>query len=142
MMGLCGMGTNVSSLAAMGQARFGTSDPSPDILRRMGPKVEGLLQELYDRTEVLLEEYPNKVLAIAAALENRKTISGDDITEIMGSEPGILAKDREGTWLQIDPNRALLAAGNGEVDGEPNGEVTEEVTRGLVEEPHKELDPV
>jgi cell division protease FtsH len=144
MMGLYGMGDTLSSLAAMGQARFGTPDPSPDILRRMGPKVEGLLQELYDRTEELLEEYREKVLAVAAALEERKTISGDDIAEIMGTEPGVLAKDREGTWMRIDPNRALLASGNGEgsaEDPEPaetNGEVGEEVA----EEPDEELDPV
>ncbi len=140
MMGLYGMGDNISSLAAMGQARFGTTDPSPDILKRMGPRVESLLQELYDRTEVLLEEYRDKVLEVAAALEERKTISGDDITEIMGSEPGVLAKDREGTWLQVDPNRALNATGNGEVadsNGEVNGEVAEEVA-----EADEELDPV
>ena len=144
MMGLYGMGDNISSLAAMGQARFGTTDPSPDILKRMGPRVEGLLQELYERTEVILEEYREKVLEVAAALEEHKTISGDDITEIMGTEPGVLAKDREGTWLQVDPNRALNAAGNGEagdVKGEltadVNGEVTEDVT-----EADEELDPV
>ena len=42
--------------------------------------------------------------------------------------PRILAKDRDDTRLQIDPNRALLAAGNDEADGEPNGEITEKST--------------
>jgi ATP-dependent Zn protease len=131
MMGLYGMGDNITSLAALGQARFGTSDPSPDILRRMGPKVESLLEELYERTDLMLREYREKVLEVAAALEERKTISGDDITEIMGSEPGALAKDREGSWLRIDPNRAILAAGN----GEPSDDA-------IVEEPDEELDKV
>jgi ATP-dependent Zn protease len=132
MMGLYGMGESISSLAAMGQARFGTSDPSPDILRRMGPQVEELLEDLYERTEQLLVDYRDKVLEVAAALEERKTISGDDITEIMGSEPGVLAKDLEGSWLRVDPNRALLAAGNGEP-------AADEVT---TEEPDEELDKV
>jgi len=61
---------------------------------------------------------------------------------VASATPGILAKDREGSWLRIDPNWALLAAGNGEVDGDPNGEVTEDVTAELVEEPDEALDPV
>lgn len=138
MMGLYGMGDRISSLAAMGQARFGTPDPSPDILKRMGPKVEHLLQELYERTQQLLDEYGDKVLEVAAALEERKTISGDDIAEIMGSEPGVLAKDVEGSWLQIDPNRALEAAGNG---GPGDGDGSEEADV-RAEEPDEELDPV
>jgi len=129
MMGLYGMGDRISSLAALGQARFGTTDPSPDILKHMGPKVEGLLEELYERTRVLLEEYKGEVLAVAAALEEHKTITGDDITTIMGTEPGALARQREGTWLQIDPKRALRAAGTEiEGDGEPNGEVSEDAS--------------
>jgi len=129
MMGLYGMGDRISSLAALGQARFGTTDPSPDILKQMGPKVEGLLEELYERTGVLLEEHKREVLAVAAALEEHKTITGDDITAIMGTEPGVLAKQREGTWLQIDPKRALRAAGTEiEVEGESNGGEAEDAS--------------
>ncbi len=129
MMGLYGMGDRISSLAALGEARFGTTDPSPDILKQMGPKVEGLLEELYERTGALLEEYKGEVLAVAAALEEHKTITGEDITTIMGTEPGVLAKQRAGTWLQIDPSRALRAAGTEvEADGEPNGEVSEDAS--------------
>ena len=122
MFGLYGMGDRISSLSAMGQARFGTPDPSPDILISMGEKVEALLQELYDRAEALLDEHRDDVLAVAAALEERKTISGDEIEEIIGAEPGSANQDLEGSWMSADPNRALLAVGAIVRDGEGNGE--------------------
>ncbi len=111
MYGLYGMGDRLSSLSTMGQARFGTTDPSPDILRSMGDQVEDLLRDLYEKTEELLDEHREQVLAVAAALEERKTISGDEIAEIMGTDPGSAVKDSDGTWLSIDPNRALIATG-------------------------------
>jgi ATP-dependent Zn protease len=134
MTGLWGMGDRISSFAAMGQARFGTPDPSPDIIKRMGPQVEELLRDLYAKTEALLDQYQEKVIAVAAALEERKTVSGDDITAIMGTEPGTLARERESSWLSIDPNRALRAAGN--------GGTSEETAQAAGDEVDPELDPV
>ncbi len=111
MHGVYGMGEAVSSLAVLAAGRYGTPDPSPDILKRRGKGVEEILQQLYQETHDLLVEHREKVLAIAAALEDRKTLSGAEITDIMGSEPGSLAHGRSGTWRRIDPNRALQAAG-------------------------------
>ena len=112
MVGVFGMDSTISSLAAMGMARFGTPDPSPDILKKMPSEVESVLQRLYDRTEVLLGEYGDAVLAVAAALEEKKTISGDDIAEILGTAPGVLADDHGEGWTAIDPKRAQIAVGN------------------------------
>ncbi|MDH3498515.1 MAG: AAA family ATPase [Acidimicrobiia bacterium] len=111
MHGVYGMGDAVSSLAVMAAGRYGTPDPSPDVIKRRGKGVEAILQRLYEETHALLDEYREKVLAVAAALEDRKTLSGSEISEIMGSEPGVLGHGRTGTWRMIDPNRALEAAG-------------------------------
>jgi len=123
------MGDGITSLAVLAQSRFGTPDPSPDVIKRMGKKVEAMLQELYDETWKLLEEHRDEVLSIAAALEDRKTISGNEIVEIMGSEPGSRAHTREGTWRTIDPGRALEAnpvsdgGGGADANGSANGSV-------------------
>ncbi len=111
MQGMFGMGDSISSLAVLAAGRYGTPDPSPDIIKRRGKGVERILQHLSETTQALLEEYREQVLAVAAALENRKTLSGAEIAEIMGTEPGSLAHGRSGTWRGIDPNRALEAAG-------------------------------
>jgi hypothetical protein len=46
------------------------------------------LAALYDRTASLLEEHRDKVLELAAVLEDKKNMSGDEVAEIMGSTPG------------------------------------------------------
>jgi hypothetical protein len=61
---------------------------------------------------LLLEEHRGQVLAVAAALEEKKTISGAEIAEIMGSDPGSLTRDRDESWTIADPNRAQIAVGN------------------------------
>ena len=117
MVGLWGMSDQIASFAAMGQARFGTTDPSPDVLKRRQDAVEKVLKQLYDRTAELLEEHADKVLAVAAALEEHKTISGDDIAEIMGSEPGVLAEHHTESWTLADPKRAQISIGKLNPDG-------------------------
>lgn len=111
MQGLFGMGTGISSMATLADSRWGTPDPAPDIITNMGEEVEEILQRLYQRTEALLADHADKVLAVAAALEEKKTISGAEVAAIMGSRPGQLADEQAGTWRLIDPNRALEAAG-------------------------------
>ena len=117
MVGLFGMSDQIASFAAMGQARFGTPDPSPDILKRRQEAVEEVLRQLYERTQGLLEEHADKVLAVAAALEEHKTISGADIAEIMGSEPGVLAEGHQESWTLADPKRAQISVGKLNPDG-------------------------
>ena len=141
MVGVFGMDETILSLAAMGMARFGTPDPSPDILKKMPREVEAVLQRLFDRTQALLDEYQDAVLAVAAALEEKKTISGDEIAEILGTEPGILADDHGEGWTAIDPKRAQIAVGNldpnGEVieDDSDNGEVLADIIEAVGETP-------
>ncbi len=128
MQGVYGMGSAIASLASLSQSRFGTDDPSPDIIEHMPDQVEGLLQELYQETWDLLDRYQDKVLAVAAALEERKTIAGEEITEIVGVPPGTEALSKPDSWHTIDPTRAVSAYGRpSEVAADtpqPNGERT------------------
>jgi len=124
MVGVFGMNDTISSLAAMGQARFGTPDPSPDILKKMPAEVEEVLKRLYDETWELLEAHQDAVLAVAAALEDHKTISGEEIAAAIGLPAGHLARGHE-TWTTADPKRAQIAAATarGEAESGGNGEV-------------------
>ena len=115
MQGLFGMGQGLSSLAALSQGRFGTDDPSPDIIKEMSHEVEGLLKKLYDETWQLLDRYRDKVLAVAVALEDRKTLTGEDIAAIVGVDSGSEAFDRSAAWHSIDPKRARVAVVEAEV---------------------------
>jgi ATP-dependent Zn protease len=130
MQGLFGMGQGLSSLAALSLGRFGTDDPSPDIIKEMSHEVEGLLKKLYDETWQLLDRHREQVLAVAAALEERKTLSGDDIAEIMGVDAGSEALDRTAAWHSVDPKRGRMTTVEAEPlqappDPNPNGEQTQ-----------------
>lgn len=111
MQGLFGMGSNVMSLSLMSTGRFGSGEPTPDVLKMMRSDVEEILEGLLEETTGMLEEHKDKVLAIAAALEDRKTITGDEIAEIMEVPAGSYTVNRRESWTLIDPQRALDAAG-------------------------------
>jgi hypothetical protein len=57
-------------------------------MRENREAIEKNLGTLYDRVAGLLEEHRDKILELAAVLEERKNISGDEVAEIMGSAPG------------------------------------------------------
>jgi len=56
--------------------------------RPFGEQVEAKLQELYRRTEEVLEANRHEVLALTHALETHKTIWGEDVEAIMESKEG------------------------------------------------------
>jgi hypothetical protein len=116
----------------------GLLDQPPDktgkIVRSMRAQVEKRLQALYEETAELLEEYKEEVLAVAMLLQERKTISGTDIGEVVGTDSGSLTKSRPTGYGKIDPDvtRAMLpeerrsAMGNGgtkpAIDSAGNGQ--------------------
>ena len=59
-----------------------------------GKQVEARLRELYDRTMRILEENRHEVLAVAHALETRKTITGEDVEAIIEGRQGALLDGR------------------------------------------------
>jgi cell division protease FtsH len=89
MEGVWGMGDQLTSHLALSQAYVGNApDPSESILKSLGEQVETRLKDLYDDVYRLLEEHREGVMKIAAELVERKTISGDDVTELLEVEPG------------------------------------------------------
>ncbi len=122
MVGVYGMDESIVSLAALAQGRFGTPDPSPDILQKMPEDVERLLQRLYEKTVDVLEQHRDMVLAVAAALEEKKTISGSEIEEIIGSPPGSLAEHHSAGWTKAVPKRARLSLGAMAQEGPGDGD--------------------
>jgi ATP-dependent Zn protease len=128
MEGVWGMGEKLVSFTVnetgMGQA----GNPAAVTVRARHDLVESRLQDLYRRTWELLDEHRDKVLAIAAVLEERKTISGDDVSEIMGSTPGERTMREPRGWHAVDEAAAeerrrralaLLPAGSGHQAAEP-----------------------
>jgi cell division protease FtsH len=59
-----------------------------------GKSVEAKLRELYDRTMEILKQNRGDVLAVAHALETRKTITGEDVAAIIEGTEGALIDGR------------------------------------------------
>lgn len=136
MEGVWGMGEQKISYA-IGQTEMGQpGNPASTALRSRQDEISARLEDLYQRAWDLLDEHREKVLAIAAVLEERKTISGDDVTEIMGVAPGTrLAREPKG-WQLVDETAAeerrvaalasITAVSNGSVEPEANGHQPDE----------------
>ena len=69
-------------------AAGGMDSPISVALRARREQIEEKLEDLYERVEQLLDDNRDKVLELAAVLEEKKTISGDEVADIMGSLPG------------------------------------------------------
>ncbi|WP_250284453.1 MULTISPECIES: AAA family ATPase [unclassified Frankia] len=68
-------------------------------------EVETKLQELYVRTETILEANRREILAVTHALETNKTITGEDVEAIMEGTPGPTVDGRR----YHEPNFLALA---------------------------------
>jgi hypothetical protein len=60
-----------------------------------GKRVEARLKELYDRTWELLEANRTEVLAVAHALEVKKTVTGDDVAAVIDGGVGPFVDGRQ-----------------------------------------------
>ncbi|HJR92406.1 MAG TPA: AAA family ATPase [Acidimicrobiia bacterium] len=106
MEGVWGMGDQLVSYTidqtAVGQA----SNPAAVALQRNSEQINARLDDLYEKTRQLLDEHRDKVLALAAVLEDRKTISGDDVTAIMGTPPGDRPMRQPSGWYAVGDSEA------------------------------------
>jgi hypothetical protein len=96
------MGSTVSSystakrleVGAPGGGRGGTrkkgQDPEAEVRRALADRIEDKLSALLTRTEEILRENQNQVLALAHALETYKTLSGDDVVAVLEHQRGPL----------------------------------------------------
>jgi ATP-dependent Zn protease len=100
MEGYWGMGSSITShgvtqkVGIGGGGRPGEDDrrkKSRELLKgSLGERIEDKLGELLVKTEKLLTDERGKVLAVAHALETRKTLTGEDVEAIIEGRPGPL----------------------------------------------------
>jgi cell division protease FtsH len=102
MEGFWGMGTTVSSystakrleVGSPGGGRGGTlkkgQDPEAQVRHALADRIEDSLTTLLKRTEEIIKENRNHVLALAHALETHKTLSGEDIVAVLDHSRGPL----------------------------------------------------
>jgi cell division protease FtsH len=99
MEGYWGMGTTVSVhgvTKTLGVPIGGKDDEVEKDLHgiRLGARIEDKLQELLKKTEALLQENRHQVLAVAHALEENKTLTGEDVVAIIEGQRGPLLDGR------------------------------------------------
>jgi len=102
MEGSFGMGSSLTS--AMGTRQNAGGGPANAVsisLRENREAIEKSLGHLYDEVAVLLAEHRDNVLELAAVLEMRKNISGDEVAEIMGSSPGSRTMREPKGWQAV-----------------------------------------
>jgi ATP-dependent Zn protease len=102
MEGFWGMGTTVSSystakrleVGAPGGGRGGTlkkgQDPETQVRTALADRIEDKLAVLLGRTEEILRDNRDQVLALAHALEKHKTLSGEDVLAVLEHKRGPL----------------------------------------------------
>ncbi len=142
--GVSGDLSNASRLAAMMESVWGmgegllsyynnrvnaagtTDHPVSVALAERPDQIQRILDDLYERTHELLVEYQEKVLELAAVLEERKTISGDDVAEVMGSAPGERTLRSGKGWQRIERSITERAKLPAPVMQEPTGDSASE----------------
>jgi len=142
MEGAWGMGVGLVSYAGTStNASGGAEYPVSVALRARREQIEEQLAVLYERVDHLLTDHKDKVLELAAALEDKKTISGDEVAEIMGSVAGERVMREPVGWQSVtaevsakrreDAQARRLADVNGHAEDDedrtsPNGSQPEE----------------
>jgi cell division protease FtsH len=106
MEGFWGMGNTVSSYSTAKRLEVGSpgggrggalkkgQDPEAQARHALADRIEDNLTTLLGRTEQILRENRNQVLALAHALETHKTLSGEDIVAVMEHTQGPLVDGR------------------------------------------------
>lgn len=111
MIGVWGMGENLSSSAGMPQhALDQPPDPTGKIARSMNAQIEQRMRRLYDEVYDMLDEYKTTVFNVAVRLQQKKTLPGDEVAEIIGLEAGSVTKSKPAGFaaVSIDDHRAEL----------------------------------
>jgi ATP-dependent Zn protease len=107
MEGSYGMGQSLSStMNTRETGAGGPANPVSTALHERKAEIEAGLEDLYRRVAELLEEHQDKVLELAAVLEEKKTISGEEVSEIMGSAPGSRAMREPQGWQAVSDEMA------------------------------------
>ena len=119
MIGVWGMGDNLSSSAGMPQhALDQPPDPTGKIAKSMNSQIEHRLQILYDDVYAMLDEYKTEVYNVAVRLQQKKTISGDEVAQIIGVEAGSVTKRKPVGFaaVSVEQYRDSLGLGLGSTE--------------------------
>ncbi|MGH3257553.1 MAG: AAA family ATPase, partial [Streptosporangiaceae bacterium] len=102
MEGFWGMGTTVSSYSMAKRLEVGSpgggsggrlkkgQDTETQVRTALADRIENNLKTLLDRTEEIIRDNRNDVLALAHALESHKTLSGEDVVAVLEHTRGPL----------------------------------------------------
>jgi ATP-dependent Zn protease len=102
MEGSFGMGTSITStMGTRVNEAGGQASPVSIALRERRKQIEDNLSVLYEQVDALLGEHQEKILELAAVLEEKKNISGDEVAEIMGSSPGSRTMREPSGWQAV-----------------------------------------
>ena len=95
MEGYWGMGRTITSHevskesgVGSGGAGRGKDDETKAMFSSLGDRIEDNLERLLAQTDILLKENRYEILAVAHALETRKTITGEDVLAIVNGTEG------------------------------------------------------
>jgi ATP-dependent Zn protease len=139
MEGVFGMGSGLTSLAGLPEHIITqTPDPTDKVVGRMSDRIEKRLKDLYDEVYELLEEHRDDVVRLARVLEEKRTISGEEVAEVMGSDSGSwTAHQPEGfAAADLEDLRSVVSddgpSGNGSRGPAGNGE-TEPAAKGTAQ---------
>ncbi|MDP8958216.1 MAG: AAA family ATPase [Actinomycetota bacterium] len=117
MEGAWGMGEGITSLFLASRHLLGPgADPTQTVLTQMNERVEKRLARLYREVEELLEAHKDQVLRLADVLEERKTISGDEVAQILDVPAGLYASGHNGNGGQL-PLEVAIGDGQGAEPG-------------------------
>jgi ATP-dependent Zn protease len=104
MEGFWGMGSTISSFGAInriglrpgGQRPGNDEDQEKELLRNvmLSQRIEANLARLLTETETLIRENRHEILAVAHALEQHKTIPGEDVVAIIEGTEGTIVDGR------------------------------------------------
>ncbi|RPI25583.1 MAG: hypothetical protein EHM57_01355 [Actinobacteria bacterium] len=126
MEGVYGMGGGILSLAGLPQSVISqTPDPTGKVVQQMADRIEDRLQQLYEEVCELLEQHRDDLVRLAGVLEERKTISGDDVAEVMGTPAGSWTAHFPQGFAAVQPEalspdgEKRAAPGNGRVRDRP-----------------------
>ena len=119
MEGVWGMGEQYLSFTVAQTGSGQPGNPAAVSVARRQEEVNRHLTHLYDRTWTILDDHREEVLRIAAVLEEKKTISGDEVAELMGSPRGERAmREPKGWQIVFDESNSRH---NGSTHKEQNG---------------------
>ena len=111
MVGVWGMGDNIASSAGLPRhALDQPPDPTDRIVETMSQQIERQLRRLYDEVYEMLDEYKAAVFNVATRLQEKQTISGNEVAEIIGTEAGTVTKQKPVGFaaVSVEDHRSTL----------------------------------